>query len=117
MVVVVVDEGAGLAEDKALLMSCKQPPPRMGYCDIFQEASSCLNVNTLLEGKAIFNLTMAKSPVPCRSSLAYENPFEISLLLTSPQLLGVKSATPHMSKAATLPAHGSYPHALIKPPF
>ena len=60
------------------------PHPGWALCDILQEASSCFNVNTLLEEKAIFNLTMARPPVFCRSYLAYENPFGISLLLTFP---------------------------------
>ena len=80
-----VDEGTGLAEDKARWIS----HPGWDMCDILQEVSNCLNVNALLEGKTTFNLTMAKPPVSCRSSLAYKNPFEISLLLTFPQPLGI----------------------------
>ena len=89
-----IDEGAGLAEDKAQLMPHKQPPPGWDMCDILQEASSCLNVNALLEGKAIFNLAMARPLVSCRSSLAYENPFEISFFCLPPPTLQVYNQLP-----------------------
>ena len=49
----------GLAEDKAQadIPQMTPPPPVWDICGIPQEASSCLNVNALLEGKEIFNLT------------------------------------------------------------
>ena len=49
---------AGLAEDKAQLI-----PHDPAQGEIPEEASNCLNVGALLEGKTIFNLTMARAPV------------------------------------------------------
>ena len=81
-----------LAEDKAQADIQQTNPPPTPWWDIYgipQEASSCLNVNALLEGKTIFNLTMARPPVFSMSSLPYENPFKISIFPTSPNLLGI----------------------------
>ena len=92
----------------------KQPPLGWDVCDIPQEILNCLNVNALLEGKRTFKLTMARPPVSCRSSLAYENPFETSLFLTSWNLQ-VYNQPPFTSPGvATLLAHWICPCALIK---
>lgn len=84
-------------------------------CVIPQDTSKSLN--TLVQGKAIFTLTMARPPVSHMSFLAYENSFKISLFLTSPNSAGIESASPHEPRAAALPAHGSCPCVLIKQPF
>ena len=72
----------GLAEDKAQLTPTNSPGWDMW--DIPQEPSSCSMLIPCQRGKAIFNLTMARPSVSCRSSSADENPSEVSLFLISP---------------------------------
>ena len=67
----------GLAEDKAQADIPQRTSTGWVKCE-FLEASNCLKVNALLEGKTIFNLTMARPPVP--GGL----PLQMKVLLKSP---------------------------------